>query len=184
MELRRALTGTFAPSADDAKLYVALVGLAVILTSAHFGRQLFDPSRSFASAYSLLSSAVRDHLGYGSATASRRLWLYLRPTFLAIRESVVSDSPRASLFDHNFPLHPAVLADLKSPMRPLEPFARYLDAIGDVSLTAETPRELFGHRAATPPTRPGATPVLAVICRSGHRFAVSPRQAPSAFRRD
>jgi hypothetical protein len=151
----------------DTHLYPALIRLAELITSEAFCRRLFNPNRTFAQAFAYLAVEVTQCLGYEHRGITRSLWLYLRPTFLNIRESLDRGKPFETASVHDFPLRPTVVDSFEPPIRPLEPFTRYLDPTGDQVATSANALDVLVHYGAT--TAITKRVLLPTICRDGHR---------------
>jgi hypothetical protein len=172
LRLRRAIVGisqTEGAPASDARNYPTIAQVAVLITSVTFGQRFFNPANSFATAYEYLLTLLAGVLERGHETVARDLWLYFRPTFLNIRESVESGEPYRSASPHDFPLRAAILTSFNSPMRPLEPFIRYLKATGDDRITNLNYEDVLTHYGRPTTAHDSATGARPMICRLGHR---------------
>lgn len=155
-------------AAADIRVYPALVTLAAITTSVGFTEKFFDPNRTFIEAHAHLATTIQTVLGDNQAEVTRLMWLYFRPTFLDIRESLEQQRPFSPSSPHGFPLRAAVVARFRAPMRPLEPFKRYLTPTGDNIITPQNYLAVLTHQA-TPTPVTAAKRSIATICRAGHR---------------
>lgn len=173
LTLRRVVTGRYQAQGSpiaDARDYPTLMAAAALLTSVSFGRRFFDPTQSFATAYSYLVTGLESVIGDRSAKVARELWLYFRATFLTIREALDQGRPYQEASPHDFLLQAAVVSSLRHPIGPLEPFIRYLDATDDRRLTMLNYNQVLDHYAC-PPETADELPVghRPMICRHGHR---------------
>src|SRR5690606_6142758 len=94
------------------------------------------------------------------------------PTFLSTREGLNGDV--LVRHPHDFPLRQSIVAAFIPPVRPLEPFGRYLAAIGEPPVNHHSVLDVFEHRAATRRTRAEPT-MVEIICRHGHRTTARTR---------
>lgn len=166
ISIRHCLTGTTEPEKDDAILYPTIINIINLLTSTRFASRLFDPTETFAGSYELLQGALRDMVASDHETVARRLWRFLRPTFLSIREGLDGDG--LVHYPHDFPLRQSIVAAFTPPVRPLEPFRRYLAASGEPSVDQHCVLEVLEHRAAARRNRAEPT-MVEIICWHGHR---------------
>lgn len=171
LAIRHALTGNTTPDPTDAFVYPALIQLLALLTSVAFSAQLFNPNQTYAQAFAILNDAVRNIVHAEHHAIARRVWLYLRPSFLAVREHLNTGQPFRRTTEHDFPLRNTVVGAFTPPTRPLEPFNRYLAVTDDLAISDTSVLGVLGHREAAPPVSDRTAPVTAVICRNGHRFS-------------
>ncbi|QNE35423.1 zinc-ribbon domain-containing protein [Leifsonia shinshuensis] len=164
--------------ADEAEHHImppqpfpAAMRLWAVLATVDFQRSFFDPCQTYAEAFEYLREVLG---GLGDAGLVRRVWHYLRPTALTIREWVLAGGEFRPHWEHDFRINPVVVTMWKIPMRPLEPFHRYLAASDVTEVTAENWREVLTHR------NPGhalkffhARAALPAICVNGHRISMS-----------
>ncbi|NEN07754.1 zinc-ribbon domain-containing protein [Diaminobutyricibacter tongyongensis] len=137
-----------------------------------FQRKFFDPNSTYAEALGFLRSALAV-LPWVDDEMCKRVWHYLRPTALAVREWLLSGGEFAIHWEHDFYISPSITAAWTRPMRPLEPFNRYLAASGVSEITPLNWREVVTHRSAGHSTkfvrqRPNGK--LSGICMNGHRI--------------
>ena len=151
--------------------YPAAMRLAATITRDEFTAHFFDPTRPYSEAFALLGDAVNAAApGMNVHSVARHLWLYFRPTFLNVRESLIEQQPLTRSL-HDFPLKPSVVAGFITPAE-WEPFANYLDVSGDLELTSNNHLTVLVHGEADTVTRTGS---LATICPAGHRLERSRR---------
>jgi hypothetical protein len=173
LTLRRLLTHLNEPQGSprpDARVYPLLMAIAALITSVSFGRAFFNPTNTFASSYAYLRSSLTELMGKPDNDLTRGLWLYSRPTFLSLRESILENRPYRTASPHDFPLRSNVVDFFLTPMQPLEPLLRYLQVTGDDRINKWNYHDVLTHYAHPRPTAPPA-PVghRATICRIGHR---------------
>jgi hypothetical protein len=144
-----------------------------VLASTHFQRKFFNPNRTYAESFAYLGESLSPFTADGDLV--RRVWHYLRPTSLSVREWVIAGGELAPHWEHDFAIDPRVVKEWDIPIRPLEPFSRYLAAGGVTAITAENWREVLVHRNAGHGKnylwRKGHTTV-AGVCVNGHRTGV------------
>ncbi len=177
LALRRVLTplaeSTGATgSTADMLIYPVLIRLAQVLTSISFGRRFFDPNHTFAEAFAFLASTLVGVVGEGHQDVARSLWLYFRPAFLNIRECLDNGGAYEPASPHDFPLRPSMVSRFGAPIRPLEPFSRYLKPTGDDTITPQNYLDVLAHYGA--PHRPRDKRAIPTICCLGHRVDRSP----------
>jgi hypothetical protein len=172
LRLRRAIVGISQPEGSpvtDARAYPSIIAVAVLITSVAFGKRFFNPTNTFATAYEYLLISLAGVLERGHETVARDLWLYFRPTFLSIRESIESGQPYRSASPHDFPLQAAILGRFDSPMRPVEPFVRYLQVTGDERITQLNYEDVLTHYGHPSNRLDSPAAARLMICRLGHR---------------
>ncbi|GAA2056419.1 zinc-ribbon domain-containing protein [Leifsonia soli] len=158
-----------------------------LIASTSFAIRFFNPCQTYQSAHEYLAQQL-ERVGLGDVELVNRVWHYLRPTALAVREWVLGAGQLQTYWQHDFHLDPAVVHHWKSPARPLEPFSRYLAASGVTEITNDNWREVLTHRSAGHSElfmlggRKQGTPG---ICVNGHRtsvLAVARLSARSSYR--
>ncbi|WBM79115.1 hypothetical protein KIV56_11495 [Cryobacterium breve] len=160
----------------DIRVFPLMMVLATALTRADFLVRLFDPRQSYATAYLLLDQLIRDSVGEGFNIVTRRLWLYLRPTFLTVRVHTLGRKPYLPAWAHDFPIPDSVIRNLPARLAAAEPFRAYLDVTGDYVLTAENRSAVLMHHLNAPKypgTKRRAEDDFESICRSGHRITLT-----------
>ncbi|WP_431220090.1 zinc-ribbon domain-containing protein [Leifsonia xyli] len=150
--------------------FPAAVQLWTILAEVGAQEQLFNPGNTYAEAFAFLNRALA---GFDDAGLVRRVWHYLRPTALTVREWAKEGGTFRPHWEHDFPLNPASMRNWEPPTLPLEPFARYLAASGVTEITEANWREVLTHR------NPGQTmkffrdrEARPAICVNGHRVTM------------
>ncbi len=156
-------------TAADIALYPRIVGLAAILTGKGFCRRFFDPTRTFAEAFEILASAIRGPLGEHE-NLTRDVWLYLRPTFLSLRESLDSGAPYQPGLTHEFTVSQDIVDGFAAAQRPLEPFSRYLKASGDFNITGLNAFQVLVPVPLTTIQMTSPYKEVEALCRAGHRM--------------
>ena len=176
------LMNCVSPMPDDVEITVlpvrpfpAAMHIWTALTTYEIARRLFDSRQTYAESYAYLSSQLGLVPGV-DVHVVRRVWHYLRPTFVALRLHWLSGTPLKPASPHDFTIRGNVLAKLKLPIQPLEPFERYLLASGS-EIDASNWREVLTHRF------PGLT-LNAIrttypddrfgLCKRGHQVATYP----------
>ena len=154
-------------SKADMLMYPVLIRLTRVLTGVDFGRKFFDPNHTYAESFRFLAGTLEGIIGKGHEAVARHLWLYLRPAFLNIRESLDSGGAYKPASPHDFPLRPSMISGFRAPIRPLEPFSRYLEPTGDDTITPQNYLTVLAHYGA--PQHPDNTRAIPTICRLGHR---------------
>lgn len=154
---------------SDIALYPQLVAIAGLLTRKGFQYQLFNPNRSFKTAYSALAEAVREQVG-SPPEVVRALWLYLRPTFLSLRKSLEDGGVYQAGLQHEFSPAPEVIARMPQLAYPVESFERYLQASGDFELTQENAFEVLVPIPLTLSELDHLYTDVPGLCRRGHRM--------------
>jgi hypothetical protein len=161
------------------------VRLWTVIASREFASQLFDPNRTYAESFLFLQQQVAAS-GLGDGDLAVRVWHYLRPTALTIREAVRDQRAFEPHWEHDFWVDPDLVSQFQAPIRPLEPFIRYLEASGNATITAANWREVLTHRSAGhgisfvrrddgSGRRPG-------ICAAGHRITIKPVREAGGLR--
>ena len=152
--------------------YVNMMKLAQTLTSTPFLTGFFNPNQSFATAFEALARIVPSIIPDENLHATGALWLYFRPTFFSLRESLTSAAPYAVASPHDSVIPPAVLDRLAAPSAPLEAFANYLLPSGDDKLNRYNAVKVIVHDspAAHTAMTMGGERKAPGICRAGHRF--------------
>ncbi|WP_166879121.1 zinc-ribbon domain-containing protein [Salinibacterium sp. ZJ450] len=170
----------------DYACYPLMIRTAAALTRSDFTRELFDPTRTYFEAFRILNSLLSQVTDDRPEQLARGIWLYLRPTFLNVREHLNTGKPYQPGWVHDFPLAEKIVADFPPPIRPLEPFNRYLAASGDFRVTPDNWRAVLIHAPRRPMPREcvsvASNDRIPAICVSGHRTTVRPndlRQATS-----
>lgn len=96
--------------------------------------------------------------------------------FLSIREGILDEAGFTSGSEHDFPVPASLVAQFQQPIRPLEPFRRYLDASDDYHLTDQNWRAVLiqAPRRATirADILPSSNHDHTAICRAGHRISL------------
>jgi hypothetical protein len=168
------------PDSDDLHLidfaaYPVLVRAAAALVDWEFMRRLFNPIQPYAAAYATLRARIAEAIGSDSDGVARAIWLYLRPTFLSIREHVVTGEPYVRAWAHDFPLPASIIRTFTRPAERPEPFRAYLHASDDYVLTEASWEAVLVHHL-NPPKHPGtgkrAEDDFQSICRDGHRITL------------
>lgn len=179
-ELIHVIDPTLADEAEHHVLphqpFPAAVKLWTLLVSREFAVRFFDPNYTYAETWAFLQAQVSD-LGLADAELATRVWHYLRPTALSVRESLRDQTGYQSHWDHDFRVDPAIVDSFAPPMRPLEPFGRYLETSGTAAIDASNWREILTHRSAghgpsfLRGDKDGRRPA---ICAAGHRTSIKP----------
>lgn len=162
----------------DRESYPPMMAIATGVTNRSFLRELLDPRLTFWEAHAQLGRFVESTLGRPDSRLVRSLWLYLRPAFLSVREHL-SGTFRDTVWEHDFRVPESVLAELKPPVGPLEPFRRYLAASSDEVLTEQSWRDVLIHHGPPGILRHEVPPAsnynYKAICRNGHRVEMVPK---------
>lgn len=166
----RADTGDDSPT--EAETFPLAIAIATAITSANFTRIFFNPSAGFAAAYKHLVSTLENITVSPSPELSQALWLYARPTAWAVRHSILTASPFALAWPHDFPLSTAVANSLTCGPLELEPFRNYLSVTGDDPASAARFGLGFVSERRVGPASPsvGRKRQVLTICSAGHQF--------------
>ena len=159
----------------DIRIFPLMMATATAFSRAVFLMNLFDPRQSYATAYSVLDRQVRAITGDGFEVVTRKLWLYLRPTFLSVRAHSLGQKPYSQAWEHDFPVPDTVISSLPLPVDDIEPFLNYLNTSDDYVMTEENWKAVRVHHFNEPKhpgTKRRAEDTFESICRSGHRITL------------
>ncbi|MCD4849695.1 zinc-ribbon domain-containing protein [Arthrobacter sp. AK01] len=147
--------------------YTEVVKLLQFLTDNTALEPLLDPRQTFAEAYRQLTESITTLIPQVRPATVDGVWLLLRPTFLAVRDSMLGAFPGNEFAPIISPsCDPALASQV---IRPLEPFGRYLRQ-GARQNELESWVETYavpGNRAAKSGDLPKGTATL-IICKEGH----------------
>jgi hypothetical protein len=150
---------------------------AVTLDS--FARRFFSPATDFADAHTFLQETVTAALRTPAPAVSRAVWIYLRPTMLALRDTSANATGFQPAWEHDYPIRPQTAATLTTAHShyagELEPTGNYLAVTGDTPATAARSTAMYNtiHPAAIRTRAATATP-LSFTCAEGHSFDYLP----------
>ncbi|WP_166879118.1 zinc-ribbon domain-containing protein [Salinibacterium sp. ZJ450] len=166
-------------ASDDVAIYPAMMQIAATLSELDFMRQLFDPTQTFADGYRMLLSSVERIVHEPSQDLAWAIWLYLRPTFVTVREFMLARRsgatvPYASAWAHDFPLPPDLCASFRQPVGPMEPLNRYLSVGRDSLASNDAFRATFVHISNGARRADGTVRGARGICSLGHRIIIGP----------
>lgn len=151
-------------------VFAAVINTVHLITTDCFARGFFDPSRPFAAAHANLHTLVTAGIGESCPKVTRALWIYLRPTTLALRSAIALDAPLRPDWAHDYPLRPSTASALTKYTGHLEPIENYLTVTGDTDITAVlTIAELHVLNSDGETTAPRA-----FTCHNGHTFEFLP----------
>lgn len=150
--------------------FPVVVQIARALDDSGIQRTIFDTS-SFAASFEVLDQLVTEAIGGTAAEVTRAIWLYLRPTFRAIRHAILLGQAYAPSWPHDFRLPTQVATEVIRSAGELEPFARLLEETGD------TEDEAWGHDVTRVVSEgaPGRSARFLAICAHGHEFETDVR---------
>ncbi|TFD36611.1 hypothetical protein E3T37_13380 [Cryobacterium sp. TMT2-10] len=151
-------------------VFPAVIRTIQAITADTFARRFFATTPAFADAYAHLDSVVSASLGNARPAVTRALWIYLRPTVLALRNAITLDDPFRPDWHHDYPLRPSTARWLTAVTGDLEPIDNYLAIIGDTPITAMlTIADLNALY-----TGPETTVPRPFTCENGHTFDFLP----------
>ena len=156
----------------NAETFPRVIALATHLSSVNFCRTFFDPSRPFQDSYHSLVEMVTTVLGRDEAEIVRAIWLYVRPTVWAIRNSIITGTQYTTAWAHDLPLPLAATDVFLHAKVPSEPFSNYLEITGDTQLSAArhgVKNAQQGARKIVTLAKTATDRHLA-ICAAGHQY--------------
>lgn len=175
--LGRALPNHSAADKERA-VFIEVVALASALTNHALLAALLKNRNEFHAPWSLLKHAVAEALGREADDVSRLVWLYLRPTFAALRWAWVTQTPYEPFFAHDL-VAPASVADTYLAAAPrdavaprvfqLASFNEYLTVTGD---TLETVNETRVEDSRLIDAQPSGRVTVPFLCAEGHHTVV------------
>jgi hypothetical protein len=156
----------------EAETFADAIAVISAITDDTFARKFFSPSTSFEKSFALLKETLAFATGFEQPALARALWLYARPTFCDIRQSILTGQAYQKTWAHDYPLNPTVGRDHAAYTGPLEPFANFLTVTGDTALSAT--RSGIDNQRLVPTTEglPGSKRAIFTICARGHRLTM------------
>lgn len=154
----------------DIANYPKMMATAAAISEPTTIQQLFDPTKAYADSYNYLRDHVVGAVGEGYDNVIHKLWLYLRPAFLTVRERLLGTHQPATAWAHDFVVPESAYLTYSTSDMVEQPFSDYLIASGDYKLTATNSADVRMHHLHTLGT-PRARDMFSAICRAGHRFA-------------
>jgi hypothetical protein len=150
--------------------YPAVVKVAAAVTTGGFARSLFNPALTYAQAFDILERTVQDATDTRPTEIALALWRYVRPTFWALRNAVLTDTPYEPAWAHDYVVPATIADDYTANLGAPETFTNYASAIPGVHLRFE--EHLNGVRTVqrTRGSNNGPRRALLVICPEGHQF--------------
>lgn len=159
-------------SLEEAESHVFAAAITTIqaITTGDFALRFFDPSASFADAFAHLSAVVNASVGGAHPSVVRTLWIYLRPTVLALQNAINLEAPFSPDWCHDYPLQIHTAATLTAYRGELEPAGNYPAVTGDTAVTgAIATADSITLHAGVHNTAPRE-----FTCPNGHTFAYLP----------
>ena len=153
----------------DIANYPKMMAAAAAISAPAVIQQLFDPAKPYADSYDFLRDQVVHAVGDGHDMAIDKLWLFLRPAFLTVRERLLGAHRPETAWAHDFVIPESVFATYSASDMVDQPFSNYLIASGHYKLTAANSADVRVHHRDTLGS-PRAQDMFSAICRAGHRF--------------
>jgi hypothetical protein len=174
--------GSERPSTPEAErekaVFIEAVALAAALTDHDFQSELFRHRKEFESPWVLLQGAVATALGRDADKVSRLIWLYLRPTFAALRWAWMTQTTYEPFFAHDV-IAPARVANAYLATEPEDlgtarvfqatSFSEYLAVTGD---TMETVNQAHIEATRILDEQPSGRLTIPFLCAEGHHTVV------------
>lgn len=169
----RALAETTHPDLPfeeaESRVFTPTIALVRAITLDSFARSFFTLNGTFAAQYELLGNIIQIATGADLPSVTRVLWIYLRPTMLALREAATTNEEFRPAWDHDYPIRPAVAAGILAFVMKLEPLENYLAVTGDTPVTAAQCTAKFNTLPA-----PNTEHARSFTCTNGHTFDYLP----------
>ena len=164
--LGAALDATIGLEEVEPLVFPTAMRLAKLILTDDFARDIFNPANTFAHAQAALGLVIADALGESDSTVLQALWIYLRPTMLAIRSAIDQEEVFKPDWNHDYPLRDRVAESLVAFRGDLEPVENYLPLTDDTPVTAVM---LMAELSQL--TSDFAEPVVRhFVCDQGHEF--------------